>query len=114
MPSRTFTLDQLAALGVPPDSPDDIQHDPALIADEHVTTLKYSQQRRVVFRADDGKNYAVKYEAPINMGDFEVSGDGPPDHGWYGNEVEAIEVAEHQVTVTQWLPVESTATTDPR
>lgn len=106
MPTRHFTRAELATLGVPPDSPDDIEYSDTLLADEHVTVLKYSAQRRVIFRADDGKAYAVEYEAPLDTGDFEVGGDGPPDYGWYGDTVEAVEVEEREVTVTRWVPVD--------
>lgn len=110
MPVRQFTREQLAALGVPPDQPDDVEYSDTLVADEYVTNLKYSQQRRVIFRAeDDGKTYAIKYEAPIDVGDFEVHGEGPDDYGWYGDTVEAVEVEERAVTVTRWMPVD-----DPR
>lgn len=106
MPTRQFTREQLAALGVPPDRPDDVQYSDHLLADEHVTVLKYSQQRRVIFRADDGKTYAVEYQAPIDTGDFEVHGEGPDDYGWWGDTVEAVEVEARTVTVTLWSPVD--------
>lgn len=106
MTIRRFTRQQLAAIGVPPDRPDDIEYSDVLLADEFVMTLKYSQERRVIFRAeDDGLAYAVTYEAPLDTGDFEVGGDGPPDYGWYGPTVEAVGVAAIEVTVTQWMPV---------
>ncbi len=106
MPIRQFTREQLATLGVPPDQPDDVEYSDVLLADEHVTNLKYSQQRRVIFAApDDGKAYAVTYEAPIDAGDFEVHGDGLDDYGWYGPTVEAVEVEERPVLVQQWRPI---------
>ncbi|WP_055696527.1 hypothetical protein [Streptomyces silaceus] len=107
MPTRQFTREQLAALGVPPDSPEDVEYSVTLLADEHVTNLKYSQQRRAIFCADDdGKTYAVAYEAPVDAGDFEVHGQSPDDYGWYGPTVEAVEVEERAVTVTRWMPVD--------
>ncbi|MEV0443501.1 hypothetical protein AB0I84_13175 [Streptomyces spectabilis] len=109
MPVRQFTREQLAALGVPPASPDEIQYYADLLADEHVTNLKYTAQRRVIFRADDGRTYAVTYEAPLDTGDYEVGDGGPDDYGWYGDTVEAVEVEERAVTVTRWMPVD-----DPR
>lgn len=103
--TRTFTVAQLAKLGVPPDSPEDIEYSDTLLADEHVAVLKYSQQRRTIFRANGGI-WAVEYEAPLDLGDFEVgAGDGTENHGWYGNTVEATAMHEQQVTVTKWLPV---------
>lgn len=106
MPTRRFTRAELAALNVPPDDPDHIEYDEHVLADEYVTTLKYSAQRRCVFRADDGNAYAVEYEGRLDTGDFEVAGDGPPGYGWYGDTVEAVEVEEREVTVTKWLPVD--------
>ena len=107
MPTRHFSHDQLAALGVPPDDPNHIDHDPDILLDEQVAVLKYTAKRRCVFRAhDDGKTYMVEYEAELETGDYEVAGGVPNDHGWYGETVEAVEVEEREVTVTRWLPVE--------
>jgi hypothetical protein len=107
MPTRDFTIAELAALNVPPDDPRDIEYHEYVLADEQVTVLKYTAQRRCVFRADDdGKAYAVEYEAPLDTGDFEVGGGMPDQHGWYGNTVNAVEVEEREVTVTRWLPVD--------
>ncbi|MBL0779447.1 hypothetical protein G6541_20115 [Streptomyces albidoflavus] len=105
MPTRHFTPAELANLGVPPSDPTDVEHDPDLLQDELVATLKYTATRRCVFRAPDDRCYAVEYEAAIDTGDFEVGGYAPDDHGWYGPTVEAVEVEERAVTVTKWLPV---------
>ncbi|MFD5384321.1 hypothetical protein ACFWMG_04990 [Streptomyces sp. NPDC127074] len=105
MPIRTFTITELAAIGVPPDSPDDVEYSDVLLADEHVATLKYTQQRRCVFFAeDDCTEYAVEYEAPLDVGDFEVGGYAPDGHGWFGGTVEAVEVEQREVTVIRWVP----------
>ncbi|MFF5980864.1 hypothetical protein ACFY78_18665 [Streptomyces olindensis] len=80
MPTRHFTIAELAAINVPPDDPRDIEYDEYVLADEQVTVLKYTAQRRCVFRADDDKTYAVEYEA--------------------------VEVEEREVTVMKWLPVD--------
>lgn len=109
MTTRTFTRDQLDEIGVPPDSPDDIEYSDTVLADEHVTTLKYTQLRRVVFLAeDDGLTYSVEYQAPIDTGDWEV-GEAPDGHGWYGDTVDATEVEERPVVTQQWLPVDTPA-----
>ncbi|MGW4222997.1 hypothetical protein ACWEG1_06020 [Streptomyces bauhiniae] len=106
MPTRQFTVAELAALSVPPDDPDDIEYDEHVLADEQVTVLKYTALRRCVFRApDDDRAYAVEYEAELDMGEFEVGGGMPDNHGWYDNDVEATEVEERPVTVMQWVPV---------
>ncbi|MEV0441849.1 hypothetical protein AB0I84_06060 [Streptomyces spectabilis] len=110
MPTRQFTREQLAALGVPPADPDEIQYYDDLLADEAVATLKYTQQRRVIFRADDGRTYAVEYETALDTGDFEVGDGGPDDYGWYGDTVEAVEVKERPKVVTTWEPVHGQGT----
>ncbi|MFC8723690.1 hypothetical protein [Streptomyces bacillaris] len=112
MPTRTFTVAELAALGVPPSDPADIKYDPDLLADEHVATLKYTATRRIVFRADDNRTYAVEYEAPIDMGDFEVGAGTPDNHGWHGDTVTATEVEERPVIVARWHPVTDEPGTD--
>jgi hypothetical protein len=105
MTIRHFTREQLEDLGIPPTDPDEVDFEEHLLADEHVTTLKYTALRRCIFRADDdGLTYAVEYEAPTDVGDFEV-GDGPDDHGWYGGTVKAVRVEPREVTVIRWEPV---------
>jgi hypothetical protein len=105
MPTRIFSRDQLRALGVPPDDPDHIEHDPDILFDEQTTVLKYTALRRCVFRAlDDGKTYAVEYETELEVGDYEIAGGVPDNNGWHTDDVEAVEVEECAVTVTQWLP----------
>ncbi|MEU1309460.1 hypothetical protein ABZ419_11275 [Streptomyces cinnamoneus] len=106
MPTRIFTVAELTAIGVPPASPEDIGYDDHLLADEPVTVLKYTALRRVVFRAkDDGRAYAVEYEAALDAGDYEL-GDAPSDHGWHGDTVEAVEVGPLPVTVIRWVTIE--------
>jgi hypothetical protein len=75
MPTRHFTIAELAALNVPPDDPAYIEYDEHVLADEQVAVLKYTAQRRCVFRApDDERTYAVEYEAELDTGDYEVGG----------------------------------------
>lgn len=105
MTTRAFTTTELARLNVPPDSPDDVAYSDALLADEFVTTLKYSQQRRCVFRTDDDRTYAVTYETDVDSGDYE-HGPGPENHGWYGETVEAVEVEQRAVAEQRWVPVD--------
>jgi hypothetical protein len=107
MPTRHFTHNELAALGVPPDDPDDIEFDEHVLSDQQVSILKYTALRSCVFRApDDGKTYAVGYEAPIDVGDYEVGAGMPDNNGWRTATVEGLEVEEREVTVTQWVPVD--------
>lgn len=102
---RTFTTDELAEIGVPPASPEEVEYGDTVLADEVVATLKYTQQRRCVFIADDDLIYSVTYEAPIDTGDYEVGDGMPDDHGWYGGTVEATRVELVPVTVQRWQPV---------
>lgn len=103
--TRTFTVAELEDLGVPPDSPEDVEYSDVLLADEHVAVLKYSQLRRTIIRTD-AAIWAVEYEAPLDMGDFEVDGgDGTDNHGWHGDTVEATAVVQCEVKVLKWLPI---------
>lgn len=105
MPTRDFTRTDLARLGVPPDSPEDVEWSETILSDTHVCTLKYSQKRRCVFTPDDsdhGESYAVEYEAPLDLGDFEVDGRPPANHGWHGDTVTATRVVKRTVVVDQW------------
>ncbi|NDK24709.1 hypothetical protein FSY75_09510 [Streptomyces sp. TR1341] len=104
MPVRQFTVSELADLGVPPDRPEDVEWSETVLVDEHVGMSKYSQERRCVFRDDDGRTYAVTYEAQVDAGHYEV-GPPPENHGWYGDSVEAVEVEQRPVIVARWEPV---------
>ncbi|WNI31469.1 hypothetical protein [Streptomyces sp. ITFR-6] len=104
MPTRKFTVHELADLGVPPDSPKDIKYSETVLVDEHVSMSKYSQVRRCVFRDDDGRTYGVTYEAQVEAGHYEV-GPPPENHGWLGATVEAVEVEQRPVIVARWEPV---------
>ncbi|MFJ3100322.1 hypothetical protein [Streptomyces sp. NPDC086835] len=103
MPTRDFTRDELAALGVPPDSPEDVRWSETLLADEPIATLNYTQKRRAVFLADDERTYAVEYEAPIGASDHKT-GPAPDGHGWHGDTVQAVQVIRRPVVVDQWTP----------
>lgn len=107
MPTQIFTRFELAAHGVPPDSPDDVEYSETVLCDEPGPILKYSRQRRVVFRYDgNGKAYSLTYEAPIDTGDHEVHGGHPDDHGWHGPTVEGVEVELRPVVRYEWEPVD--------
>lgn len=105
MPTQRFTRSQLAALGIPPEDPSDLGYSDHLIADEQVCTLKYTEQRRTIFHAEGGFTWAVKYEARLNAGDFEVGDYVPGDHGWHGDVAQAVAAEQRQVLVTRWEPV---------
>lgn len=100
---RTFTHYELTEIGIPPDSPEDVEYSEHLLADEPVTTLKYTELRRVIFCDGDGQAWAVQYETHL---DGHHDAYVPDDHGWYDDTVEAVAVEQREVTVTRWLPVE--------
>jgi hypothetical protein len=103
--TRTFTVAELEDLGVPPESPEDVEYSDTLLADEHIRILKYSQLRRAIIRTD-AAIWAVEYEAPLDLGDFEVDGgDGTDNHGWRGDTVEAVAVVRCEVRALKWLPI---------
>lgn len=104
MSTRTFTISELLALSIPPDSPKDVEYLDDVHVDEHVSNLKYTQLRRCVFDAPDGHTYAVEYEAPMDVGDFELGNVGPDNYGWYGP-VEAVQVERRLTGVEKWMPV---------
>ncbi|MFD8970509.1 DUF6011 domain-containing protein [Streptomyces sp. NPDC059568] len=102
MSTRQFTRDELADLGVPPDSPSEADWTDAVLADEYVETLKYTQRRRVIFQDDEG-DWAVEYEASLGGHQDEA----PDDHGWDGDLIEATAVEEQLVLVPRWVPINS-------
>jgi hypothetical protein len=104
MPTRDFTIAELARLGVPPDSPEDIEYSETVLADEPLGVSKYSQTRRCIFRTDDGRTWAVEYEAKVDAGDYEV-GPPPDNYGWWGDTITGLEVVQVPVTVMHWRPV---------
>lgn len=99
-----FLRNELTSLGLPPDSPRDVEDRDELHVDEHVRTLTYTQIRRVIFTHPNGKTFAVEYEAPLDMGDFEV-GSGPVEHHGWGRTVTALQVELRPVAVEWWMPV---------
>ncbi|MFE7128927.1 DUF6011 domain-containing protein [Streptomyces sp. NPDC057617] len=100
--TRQFTREQLADLGIPPAGPDESDWTDAVLADEYVSTGKYTQHRRVVFQDEDGE-WAVEYEASLGGHQDEA----PDDHGWDSDLIEATAVEERFVLVPRWVPVDS-------
>ncbi len=99
--TRTFTVTELEALGVPPDSPDEGDWSACILAVETIGRLKYTMHRRVIFQTADGE-WAVEYEDATGS-----EADGQPEnHGWYDETIEAVAVEEQFGTVTRWVPVE--------
>ncbi|MEU2730100.1 hypothetical protein ABZ650_20525 [Streptomyces griseoviridis] len=105
MPTREFTIAELADYNIPPDDPTDLDCEEYVLADEQAAILKYTALRRCVFAADDGKTYAVEYEAPLDTGAFELGDRLPDGRGWHGGTVQATEVEQLQVVVSRWVPV---------
>jgi hypothetical protein len=104
--TRTFTRDQLDALGVPHDltSEDNAAAFPEAAIELHreqVDTRRWVSVHELIFRApDDGKAYRVHYEQGLT----EIQEDTDP---WdYTREVEAVEVEQRQTTVTEWHPAD--------
>lgn len=99
--TRTFTRAELEAIGVPDKwnaSGPAAEH----LHEEQIGSRRWVSVHWLVFRApDDGKAYAVSYEQGLTE-----SQDGT-DPWNDDDEVTATAVEERQVTVTQWLPVET-------
>lgn len=102
--TRTFTVAELDALGVPPDSDDPDDWTEFIVADEDLGRLKYTQHRRAVFHTgeENGRAWAVEYEAGTGS---EVDGE-PENHGWYGDTVDAVAVRAVRGAATEWLTIE--------
>jgi hypothetical protein len=102
---RTFTRDQLAAIGVPEiwtatDKSNSAEH----VHEEQVDSRRWVSVHELVFRApDDGLTYRVHYEQGLT----ESQDDTDPWNG--ADEIEATEVEQRPVVVQQWLPVEAPA-----
>lgn len=100
---RNFLRNELTSLGLPLDTPKDVEYRDDVHLDEHVRNVKYTQIRRCVFTHPNGRTFAVEYEAPIDAGDFEVGGP-VENHGW-SRSVKAMEVELRPVPVERWMPV---------
>src|SRR5688500_17020479 len=88
MTSRHFTREQLEELDVPYTN----------LHDEQVDTLRWSEIRSCVFRAEDGKTYEVTYQVPAT--------EHQECDTWFDeNQITATEVEQRPVTVMQWMPV---------
>ncbi len=100
--TREFTVAELEALGVPPDSPDEGDWAACILAVETIGRLKYSMHRRVIFQTTNGE-WAVEYEDATGS-----EADGQPErNGWYEDTVEAVAVQAMLGKVAKWLPVEA-------
>jgi hypothetical protein len=108
--TRTFTVAELDAIGVPfkcpgPDSPNPNRLAVELHC-EQVDSLRWVSVHELIFRApDDGKTYRVHYEQGLT--EHQDSVDPWNDE----TTITATEVKPRQVTVERWLPVEATPVT---
>ncbi|KOU43246.1 hypothetical protein [Streptomyces sp. WM6378] len=100
MSTRTFTVEELDALGVPHDLPEQ-----AAVADFHVTNGRWAERRRCILTRA-GAFWAVDYARPLPGGQDVV------DHGW-GRCVEATQVVPARVTTTTWVPADTELEAEP-
>lgn len=104
MTTRTFTRDQLTAIGVPDDWDAEDGQRAEHLHEEQVDTRRWVSVHELVFRApDDGLAYSVCYERGLTEHQ-----DGHDVWG-YRDEIKATEVQERPVVVQQWLPVDAPA-----
>ncbi|MFJ6753236.1 hypothetical protein ACIQNI_34450 [Streptomyces sp. NPDC091266] len=94
MKTRTFTIEEIRALGVPHDLP---QH--VAVADVHVSNGRWAETRRCIFQHDDAF-WAVDYDRPLTEHQDIV------DHGW-GRCVVATRVVPARVPITTWVPADA-------
>ncbi|MCX4826737.1 hypothetical protein OG883_44655 [Streptomyces sp. NBC_01142] len=99
MNTRTFTVEELRAVGVPHDLP---EH--AAVADFHVSNGCWAETRRCVFR-HEGAFWAVDYDQPLTE-------QGVVDHGW-DRSVEATRVVSARVPTTMWVPADAGVEAEP-
>lgn len=97
--TRTFTPDQLAAMGIPNDWEAEDGKVAEILHDEQIDTRRWVSVHELVFRApDDGKTYRVHYQLPLT--------EHQEADRWFGDDtIKATEVEEREVTVTRWVPV---------
>jgi hypothetical protein len=106
MSTRTFTRDQLEAIGVPFECYDEADAVPEFATELHreqVDTRRWVSAHELIFRApDDGKAYRVTYVQGLTE---HQDGIDPFEYG--GATIEAVEVEQRTRTVeiTEWHPV---------
>lgn len=101
MTTRTFTVAELEAIGIPHRRTAPPEGRAERLHEEQTDTGRWVSAHWLVFRApDDGRAWAVTYEQGLT----ELQDDTEP-WGYGRTEVTATEVEERQVTVTRWLPV---------
>lgn len=102
---RSFTPDQLAAIGIPNEYDADEGQCAERLHEKQVDTRRWVSVQQLIFRApDDGKAYSVTY-----MRGLTEHQDGT-DPWNYETEIEATEMEQREVTVTRWLPVADAGT----
>lgn len=102
MSTRTFTRDQLEAIGVPfeLDGDDTCASE---LANELIGSERWTHVHRLVFRApDDGIAYQVTYE----VGSTEHQDGIDPWHR-HGKTISVVEVEERPIVRQEWKPVDA-------
>lgn len=98
--TRTFTPDQLAAMGIPNGWEAEDGNAAEILHDEQTDTRRWSSTHWLVFRApDDGKAYGVNYQLPLT--EYQEA------DRWFGDDtIAGVEVAQVPVTVQEWKPAD--------
>lgn len=98
MPTRIFTPDQLAAIGVPNPYDAEAEQRAEHLFDEQIDTRRWVSMHHLVFRGpDDGKAWRVEYVRGLTE-----SQDGISPWEYAGATVEAVEVEQVATTVMEW------------
>ncbi|WP_326698020.1 hypothetical protein OG909_12120 [Streptomyces sp. NBC_01754] len=98
MPTRIFTPDQLAAIGVPDPYDAEAEQRAEHLFDEQIDTRRWVSVHHLVFRGpDDGKAWRVEYVRGLTE-----SQDGISPWEYAGATVEAVEVEQVATTVMEW------------
>ncbi|WP_069883484.1 hypothetical protein [Streptomyces luteocolor] len=104
MTTRTFTRDQLAAMGVPDDWDAEDGQQADHLHERQVGSRRWVSVHELVFRApDDGLAYSVHYERGLTEHQ-----DGLDAWG-YADEIQATVVEQRPVVIEKWLPVDAPA-----
>lgn len=99
MITRTFTVEQLRAWGLPTGGD---EHSAQILHDESIGHRRWTDERRCVFRApDDGLVYRVVYSKGLTEHNEEQPWE-------YANEVTGVRVMGQERTVIVWVQVKDT------
>lgn len=104
MTIRTFTREQLGAMGIPDDWTAEDGQQAEHLHEQQVDTRRWVSVHELVFRApDDGLAYRVHYEQGLTESQDDTD-------AWNGaDEVKAVEVEQRPVVTQQWTPIDAPA-----